>query len=93
VNKRTLPVRFGKSFARLEIAAMALLPFILNLTWLAKGWYWAGLLPFLILPIALKLLKNIFTTEPSSVYNNYLAQAAKLQLGFGVLLTVGFLIK
>ena len=30
VDKRTLPVRFGKNFARLEIAILAFCPFILS---------------------------------------------------------------
>ncbi len=92
VNKKTLPVRFGKSFARIEIAALLLLPFLLNLFWISKGLVLAGILPMLLLPMAVKLIKQIYETEPSAKFNEFLAQAAKLHLLFGVLLSAGFVL-
>ena len=40
VNKRTLAVRFGKTFARWEIAFLSLSPFILGLFWLKINALW-----------------------------------------------------
>ncbi len=91
VNKKTLAVRFGVTFARWEIAAMCFLPFVMNLYWWFEGYKIAALVSLLALPLAVKLTKNVFTTEPSPVYNKFLGQAAGLHLVFGILLTLGFI--
>jgi 1,4-dihydroxy-2-naphthoate octaprenyltransferase len=89
VGKKTLPVRFGKTFGRIEIAFLCLLPFVLNFYWLNKGFYWAAALPLLIFPLALRLCVLIFKNEPSPLYNQFLARGAGLHLIFGVLLACG----
>lgn len=92
VNKKTLAVRFGRSFARWEIAFLSLAPFFLGLYWSSQGYLWAFLLPFLISPLAFKLVKLVFETEPSPAYNQFLGKAAGLHLIFGMLLSIGFLL-
>jgi 1,4-dihydroxy-2-naphthoate octaprenyltransferase len=92
VNKKTLPVRFGKSFARFEILLLAILPFIMNGYWFFEGFTWTSILPFLVLPIAIQIIILVFKTEPSSVYNKFLAKAAALHFLFALLLSVGFYI-
>lgn len=89
VDKKTLAVRFGKSFVRFEILFLFLATYALNLFWFKEDVFWASLLPLLTLPIALKLIISIFNTEPSEVYNKYLAQSAVLHILFGLLLTLG----
>lgn len=93
VNKRTLAVRMGKSFARYEIAILCLAPFVMNGFWWSAGFKGTALLPFLSLPLALMIIKNIFQTEPSSIYNKYLGQSALLHLAFGLLLSIGFFLE
>ncbi|MEZ0392616.1 MAG: 1,4-dihydroxy-2-naphthoate polyprenyltransferase [Pseudobdellovibrionaceae bacterium] len=90
VQKKTLPVRFGAGFARWEIAFLCFAPFFLGLYWSSQGSLWAFLLPCLISPLAFRITKLVFETEPSPVYNRFLGQAAGLHLIFGVLLSVGF---
>jgi 1,4-dihydroxy-2-naphthoate octaprenyltransferase len=90
VGKRTLPVRFGKKFARWEIAILCLSPFLLSLYWMLNSRLGAFVLPFLTLPLALWLSKLVFETEPGPVYNKFLGKAAALHLLFGSLLSVGF---
>jgi 1,4-dihydroxy-2-naphthoate octaprenyltransferase len=92
VNKKTLAVRFGIRFARFEIAFFCFAPFLLNLYWYMHGCTWAALLPLLALPLAVKITKNVFSTEPSPAYNKFLGQSAGLHLVFGLLLAIGFLI-
>ena len=92
VGKKTLAVRFGKSFARTEIATLCFLPFLLNIFWLNRGIYLAAALPFLVLPLAARLCFLIFKTEPGPIYNQFLAKAAGLHLLFGILLSLGFLL-
>lgn len=93
VNKRTLAVRMGKSFARYEIAVLSFAPFLMNYYWWSVGFKAALLIPLLALPLALLVTKNIFQTEPSSVYNKYLGQSALLHLTFGLLLSLGFFLE
>jgi 1,4-dihydroxy-2-naphthoate octaprenyltransferase len=90
VDKKTLPVRFGIRFARTEIATLIWVPFFLGLYWPMQGQLWAFLLPLLLTPLAFHLTKLIFETEPSPVYNQFLARGAALHLLFGVLLSIGF---
>jgi len=93
VHKKTLPVRFGKKFARFEIAALCFIPFLLQLFWLQNGFVLAALLPFISLPLAIRIVKLVFFNEPGPAYNNYLAQAAGLHLFFGVLISVGLVLR
>ena len=90
VHKKTMPVRFGKTFARYEIAFLCLAPFVLQLYWFQKEFFLTALLGFISLPLAIHLIKLIFFNEPSPAYNQYLGKAAGLHLLFGILLSVGF---
>jgi 1,4-dihydroxy-2-naphthoate octaprenyltransferase len=92
VGKYTLPVRFGKRFARSEILALCFLPFFINIYWFSKGYYWAAGLPFLCLPLAARISFLVFNFEPSLIYNDFLAKGAGLHLLFGLLLAVGFVV-
>lgn len=92
VGKRTLAVRFGKRFSRIEITALILLPYLLNVFWFSKGFWLSGFLPFLTLPLALRLIQLIFSTEPGPVYNKYLGMSAGLHLAFGLLLSLGWIL-
>ncbi|WP_413586294.1 1,4-dihydroxy-2-naphthoate octaprenyltransferase [Bdellovibrio sp. HCB274] len=90
VNKKTMAVRFGVKFSRYEIAAMAFLPFVLNLYWWFEGYKIPAIVSLFALPLAVKLTKNVFQTEPGPAYNKFLGQAAGLHLLFGLLITLGF---
>lgn len=90
VNKKTLAVRFGVKFSRWEIAVLAFLPFVLNLYWWFEGFKIAAIVSMFALPMAVKITKNVFATEPSPAYNKFLAQAAGLHLLFGILIAIGF---
>ncbi|CCB86977.1 1,4-dihydroxy-2-naphthoate octaprenyltransferase [Parachlamydia acanthamoebae UV-7] len=92
VNKRTLAVRFGKAFVRKEIIFLVFCPFILNLGWVIAGFYVAAILPLILLPLAARLIQDIWKTEPSSVYNGFLARGALLHLLFGTLQGIGLLL-
>lgn len=89
VDKRTLAVRFGPAFARAEIAALSFLPFVLGAWWLSLGKVEAALLPLIALPLAWIVVSGVWRNEPSPIYNRFLAQAAGLQMAFGLALAVG----
>ena len=93
VGKKTLAVRLGPSLAKIEIALLSLLPFVGSIYWWKQGMTWAALLPFGIFPLALFLVKRVFEEEPSAIYNRFLARGALLHLAFGILLSIGLMIR
>lgn len=88
-NKKTLAVRFGIKFARMEIATLILAPFFLQIYWYQFAGPFAGALPFVFLPLAARIARQIAQNEPSSLYNRFLGQSALLHSGFGLILSVG----
>lgn len=89
-NKRTLAVRFGRHFARFEIAALSFVPFILNLLWIPFHYPAATFLPFLVFPLAYRNVSCIWNQDPSPLYNEFLAKSALINLLFSLLLSIGF---
>lgn len=92
VNKKTMAVRFGEKFSRYEIAFLVFAPFAMNFYWWNEGFKLAALFSLFALPLAIKVVKNIFNHEPGPLYNKFLGQAAGLHLVFGILLSIGFFI-
>jgi 1,4-dihydroxy-2-naphthoate polyprenyltransferase len=90
-GKRTLAVRLGVGFGRLEILVMCLLPFGLNGWWLPRSLV-AALLPWLVLPLAVAVVRAVLATEPGAAYNRILARTALLELAFAVLLALGMMV-
>jgi 1,4-dihydroxy-2-naphthoate octaprenyltransferase len=89
VGKKTLAVRFGYKFARIEIAFLVVAPYLLGIYWYKHGLMNAGLAPIVSVPIARRLLFGIFSEDPSPVYNRFLAMGGALLLLFGILLSLG----
>ncbi|NGX42605.1 MAG: 1,4-dihydroxy-2-naphthoate octaprenyltransferase [Chlamydiae bacterium] len=88
-NKRTLPVRFGKTFGRVEISALILLPFALSSVWVQNRYLYAGILPWAAFPLGTMVIRGIWTHEPGRIYNTFFGMTALLHLVFGVLLSLG----
>jgi 1,4-dihydroxy-2-naphthoate octaprenyltransferase len=91
VNKKTLAVRFGVTFARFEITTLAIAPCVMGAVFYYRLHSSAALLPCISFPIARRVIMGVFTTEPGPIYNRYLAMAAMLHLLFGMCLAVGFI--
>jgi 1,4-dihydroxy-2-naphthoate polyprenyltransferase len=79
-NKRTLAVRFGERFARLEIALCVVAAFIATMviTWV----------PIVALPLAFILLSRVRYAKGAEL-NQCLALAGALQWAFGILFVIG----
>ncbi len=92
VGKKTLPVRFGKTFARYEILFLLSLPFFLNIYWMQTQALWAAALGFIVLPLALSIAWKVFTVEPNATYNRLLGQSAAVHFGFGLMTSLGLLL-
>jgi len=93
VGKKTFAVRLGPVWARREVVILLALSFGLNGYWLYHGATFAALLPLLAIPPALRLVMTLLNTQASREYNRLLALAAFVHMLFGVMLSVGFLIR
>lgn len=90
VNKLTLAARFGKTFARLEITILFIVAYLLNIYWILNHHFLAGILPFLSLPIAIKIVKGLLKNDPSPLFNKFLGMAAGVEMIFGIAMSIGF---
>lgn len=91
-KKRTLAVMLGPTAARWEYALFILLAYAMPALAVGLGWgssWW--LLPMLSLPLAFKEIRAIFREEGAAL-NPHLGATARLELVFGVLLSVGVLL-
>jgi 1,4-dihydroxy-2-naphthoate polyprenyltransferase len=91
-GKKTMAVRFGTKFARMEITCLSYAPLLLGLFWLATDRAWMFLLPLISLYSMTKNLQLIWKHEPSPLFNHCLAKSALCQLEFGFFLSIGMLI-
>jgi 1,4-dihydroxy-2-naphthoate polyprenyltransferase len=87
-GRRTFAVVFGARASRIEYGMLLLLPFVLlPLLALAAGPGW--LLGMLALPWAVLLVRRFVTTPAGPVFNELLADTARLQLVLGALICAG----
>ncbi len=93
-NKITLAVRIGDRASRIEYVVMFviayLVPIVLLLIGLVRdGWV---VLPWVSLPIAFALARDLWRTPRSPTLNPILGRTAQLNLIFSVLFSVGLLL-
>ncbi len=91
-HKRTLAVRFGQEFARMELMVLAITPFILNLGWLFFEKSMAALMPWLLAPFVYLFLRVIWNNTSGHILNRYFAMSVLIHFFFGILLITGLLI-
>jgi 1,4-dihydroxy-2-naphthoate octaprenyltransferase len=92
-GKRTLAVRLGRERTRLLFAAVVYLAFVLApVTWIfgpTSAWV---LLPWLTVPLAIRVIGVVRTHTDGPSLNGALAQTGMLQLAFCTLLSAGLLL-
>ncbi len=88
-GKRTLAVRFGRTFARLEITALILLAHGAGLYWWQHDFPQAFTLPLAVLPVGLFLILRVWVLPPGPVYNRLLALSGMQLLLFAGLFCWG----
>ena len=92
-GKKTLPVRFGRTFARIEYAASLLagcaaIPVGLCL----RNGHWPALACLGVLPFALWTVWTVWTKTDGPALNNALAATGKWLLAFSVLFSIGWVL-
>ncbi len=87
-DKLTLAHYLGANNSRITYGLFMLPPFLLPL--LLRNFEIGIWLILLLLPAALFLLRNFIREPPGAIFNHYLAQTARLQLLFSLLLSIGF---
>ncbi len=93
VGKKTFAVRVGPRWGRWEVVFLIVASFGLNFYWLHQGATFAALLPLLAIFPAVRVVWTVLNTQASREYNRLLAQAAFVHMLFGVMLSLGFLLK
>jgi 1,4-dihydroxy-2-naphthoate octaprenyltransferase len=92
VGKRTLAVRLGVHGTRLEYSILLAVTYLLMP---ALGWFrvlpWGGLLTWLSLPLAIKLVRTVWTVQGRPL-NAALAGSGRLAFLFSCLFFLGMLI-
>jgi 1,4-dihydroxy-2-naphthoate octaprenyltransferase len=89
-HKRTVVVRFGPTFARWQYTALVSAAYLICLG-LAPSAGWGWLLPLASLPLAVKAVRALWTTDGAAL-NPWLGATARLELVYGLLLSVGVLL-
>ena len=90
-GKRTLAVRFGRGFALAEYAALLVASYLVPaIPWWQGSGVWI-LLPWVTLPLALKVFRGVRSLEGREL-NAMLVATARLLVIFGALQTVGILL-
>lgn len=92
-GKKTLAVRLGRTFARMQyllsIALATLLPIFFYLT---THRHIFSSLTLLVLPVAIPTIKTVFGKTDGPALNNVLATTGKLLILYSVIFSVGWLI-
>ena len=93
VGKRTLAVCLGRTFSRWEYALLMLAPFALLVVLDAcTGLGRALLLPLLVLPMAIALVRRFWREAPGPAFNGLLVRTARFQVAFALLLAAAMVL-
>ncbi len=91
-GKKTLTVKFGESFTRFEYILLLLVAFLspVYLVYNSHFSTWL-LLPYLSLPLAIKMIRMLFTLRDQAL-NSLLELTAKFSALFGLLFSIGIIV-
>lgn len=88
-GKRTLAVRIGPRWTKMQISICVYAPFVLGSFHMLEGLEWAAYLPMIAIPLASRVVRGVWLTEIGPQLNRVLALSAGLHLVFGLALAVG----
>lgn len=92
-GKRTLPVRLGESFGRLEYLFCILIPSLIPvlLVVLTRKHHFC-LVSSLVLLLALPSIRVVFREKPGVIFNQVLAKTGKLLFIYSLLFSIGWIL-
>lgn len=92
-GKRTLAVRFGREFAKLEYLFSIIVPCLLPalLAYLNRGNYFV-LITVMVLLLAIPSFRIVMSDQRGPVLNQVLANTGKILLAYGVLFSLGWVL-
>ena len=91
-GKKTLAVRWGKSFSHIEFSILVIIPFIIPLCmWWNTRYNMSLLITLFALPIAVHLIIQLISKSGKEL-NNVLAVTARLLFIFTILFSLGFIL-
>ncbi len=88
-GKRTLAVRFGYRFSRVQYVALVALAYCVPFWFLANGYGLAALLPLVTLPLAVGVTRTVLTETSGEALNPALESTGKLLAAYAVAFAVG----
>jgi len=88
-GKRTLAVRFGYRFSRIQFLALLALAYLTPLWFLTAGYGFAVLLPLATLPLAVGVARTVVTETTGDALNPALESTGKLLAAYAVAFAVG----
>jgi 1,4-dihydroxy-2-naphthoate octaprenyltransferase len=92
-GKRTLVVRFGRRFARIQFGLSLLVACALPIVFFARGSRaWGCLLPVLIVPLALRHVRRLRESKTPSELIELLGDTGKLLAIYAVLFSIGVML-
>jgi 1,4-dihydroxy-2-naphthoate polyprenyltransferase len=92
-GKRTLDVRFGREATQLEYSILVLSAYLVAAAlWLGGANSAWAMLPWLTLPLGLRLVREVWRGADGAALNRTLRRTAGLHLVFGILLAAGFIL-
>lgn len=92
-GKRTLAVIIGTRGTRLEYVLLLTVAYAIPAVLLISGWASAWvLLPWLTVPLALRLVRTVYGTSEGPALNKALAGTANLDLAYSLLLALGLVL-
>ena len=91
-NKKTMVVRFGVLKMKFALSLFFLLPVIIGFYWFFYKKYYVFIALIVTLPLTVGLIKDVYQTQPSRIYNKFLARASLIFLLNGLLISIGFIL-
>ncbi|MGB9965877.1 1,4-dihydroxy-2-naphthoate polyprenyltransferase [Halobacterium hubeiense] len=88
-GKRTLAVRFGYTFSRVQFAALLVLAYAVPVWFFARNGDPAVFLPFLSLPLAARVTTTLFTRTDGEALNPALTRTGQLLALYAILFGAG----
>ncbi len=88
-GKRTLAVRFGYRFSRIQYVALLALAYLTPVWFLSRGYGVAVLLPLVTLPLGAAVARTVVTETTGEALNPALESTGKLLAAYAVTFAVG----